>query len=98
MANHGERQSVPHELRSRAALARRAASVPTTGSWRVDRVLVAFAERLELEASVLEQETTVGAQEETTVGAQEETTVGAQEETTVGAQENGCRSGRANAE
>ena len=75
-------QGVTRELRNKAALARRAASVPTSGSWGVDRVLVVFAERLELEASVLEQETTVGAKEETTVGAKQ----------------NGCRSGRANAE
>ena len=64
MMDHGERQRVPHELRSKAALARRAASVPTSGSWTVDRVLVVLAERLELEASVLEQEITVDARRE----------------------------------
>ena len=37
-------------------LAKRVANVPTSGSWRVDRLLVVFAERLALEASVLEQE------------------------------------------
>jgi len=61
MTDHGERQRVPHELRSEAALARRAASVPTSGSGGVDRVLVLFAERLEFEASVLEQENNIGA-------------------------------------
>ena len=44
------------ELRRKATLARQAASVPTSGSGRVDRVLVAVAERLELEASALEPE------------------------------------------
>jgi hypothetical protein len=62
--DHGERQRVPHELRSKAALARRAARVPTSGSGGVDRVLVMLAERLELEASVLEQRIKVGARRE----------------------------------
>ena len=64
MKDHGERQEVACELRSKAALARRAASVPTSGSGGVDRVLVAFAERLEFEAAVLEQETAVGVRRE----------------------------------
>ena len=54
--DRGESQKVARELRKKAALARRAASVPTSGSARVDRVLVLLAERLEREASVLEQE------------------------------------------
>jgi hypothetical protein len=64
MTDHDKRQSVPHELRSKAALARRAASVPTSGSGGVDRFLVLFAERLEFEAAVLEQETAVGVRRE----------------------------------
>ena len=42
------------ELRRRAALARQAASVPTSGSGGVDRVLVLLAEQLERDASLLE--------------------------------------------
>jgi hypothetical protein len=38
------------ELRRQAALARHAASVPTSGSGRVDRVLVLLAEQLERDA------------------------------------------------
>jgi len=58
--NYGEgraqSQSVASELRRTAALARRAASVPTSGSARVDRVLVVLADLLEREASALERE------------------------------------------
>ena len=43
------------ELRRKAALARQAASVPTSGSGGVDRVLVVLAEKLERDASILEQ-------------------------------------------
>ena len=43
------------ELRTKARLCRLAASVPTTGGTRADRVLIALAERLEREAIVLEQ-------------------------------------------
>ena len=59
MTDPGERQRVAGELRSRAVLAKRVANVPTSGSWWVDRLLVVLAERLELEASVLEREITV---------------------------------------
>ena len=48
-------QSVASDLRRRAALARRAASIPTSGSARVDRVLVVLADLLEREASALER-------------------------------------------
>ena len=41
------------ELRRKATLARQAARVPTSGCGRANRVLVAVAERLELEASAL---------------------------------------------
>lgn len=44
------------ELRRKAALASRAASAPTSGSGGVDRILILLAERLERDASVLEQE------------------------------------------
>ena len=44
------------ELRRKAALARRAASVPTSGSGRVDRLLVLLAAQLERDASLLEQD------------------------------------------
>jgi hypothetical protein len=43
------------QLRRQAALARRAASVPTSGSGRVDRLLVVLADQLERDASILEQ-------------------------------------------
>ena len=52
----GQRAAQAQELRRKAALARKAASIPTSGSGRVDRVLIMLAERLELEASVLEQD------------------------------------------
>jgi hypothetical protein len=51
----GRRVARAQELRRRAALARQAASVPTSGSGRVDRVLVVLAEQLDRDASVLEQ-------------------------------------------
>jgi hypothetical protein len=44
------------ELRRQAALARQAASVPTSGSGRVDRLLVVLADQLERDASTLEQD------------------------------------------
>ena len=44
------------ELRRKAAVARRAASVPTSGSRQVDRLLLLLAARLEHDASFLEQE------------------------------------------
>ena len=56
MTDPGQSQKVARELRRKAALARSAASIPTSGSARVDRVLVMLAERLELEASVSEQD------------------------------------------
>jgi hypothetical protein len=64
MTDQGDRQRVARELRIKAALARRAANIPTSGSWRVDRLLVVLAECLELEAVVLEQEVAVGAERE----------------------------------
>jgi len=44
------------ELRRKAALARQAASVRTSGSGDVDRLLVLLAAQLEREALALEQE------------------------------------------
>jgi hypothetical protein len=44
------------DLRRKAALARRAAGVPTSGSGNVDRLLLEFAGQLEREAAALEQE------------------------------------------
>jgi len=44
------------ELRRKAALARQAASIPTSGSRRVDRMLMVLAERLERQALLLEEE------------------------------------------
>ena len=44
------------ELRRKAMLARRAASIPTSGSGTVDRVLVVLAAQLERDAFLLEQE------------------------------------------
>jgi hypothetical protein len=52
-------------LRRKAALARQAATVPTTGSGRVDRLLVVLAEQLERDASILESR--AGAQRGLTV-------------------------------
>lgn len=43
------------ELRRKAELCRRAASVPTTGGHYEDRVLLAVAEELEHEAEALER-------------------------------------------
>ncbi|MBV8337304.1 MAG: hypothetical protein JO358_18060 [Alphaproteobacteria bacterium] len=45
------------ELRRKAALCRRAASVPTTGSTNADRILLELAEQLEREAELREQQT-----------------------------------------
>jgi hypothetical protein len=42
------------QLRQTAALYRRAASVPTEGSHRTDRLLIELAEELEREAEALE--------------------------------------------
>ena len=42
------------ELRRKAALCRRAAAVPTSGSGNADRILVTLAERLERDAVLLE--------------------------------------------
>ena len=44
------------DLRRKAALARRAAGVSTSGSGNVDRLLLEFAGQLEREAAALEQE------------------------------------------
>jgi len=43
------------ELRRKAALCRRAAAVPTSGSGNADRILETLAERLEREAALLER-------------------------------------------
>jgi hypothetical protein len=43
------------QLRQKAALYRRAASVPTEGSHRTDRLLIELAEQLEREAAALEK-------------------------------------------
>jgi len=58
MRDPGQSQKVAgaQELRRKAALARQAASVPTSGSGRVDRVLVLLAEQLERDASILEED------------------------------------------
>jgi len=50
-----KRAARPLELRRQAVFGRRAASVPTSGSGTVDRLLVVLAEQLERDASVLEQ-------------------------------------------
>jgi hypothetical protein len=44
------------ELRKKAALCRRAASIPTSGSSNADRILVALAERLERDADLRERQ------------------------------------------
>lgn len=44
------------ELRQRAALCRRAASIPTSGSAHADHILVLLAEQLERDASLLEKQ------------------------------------------
>jgi metal-dependent amidase/aminoacylase/carboxypeptidase family protein len=56
MGDQGQRAPRAQELRRKAAVARRAASVPTSGSGRVNRVLVVLAEQLERDAAILEQE------------------------------------------
>jgi hypothetical protein len=43
------------ELRRKAALCRRAASIPTSGSSNADRILVALAEQLERDAALQER-------------------------------------------
>src|SRR5271165_3050826 len=43
------------ELRRKAALCRRAASVPTSGSGNADRILLALAEQLERDAALRER-------------------------------------------
>jgi hypothetical protein len=47
------------ELRSKAALCRRAASIPTSGSASADRILLGLAEQLERDAALLEQQSQV---------------------------------------
>ena len=44
------------ELCRKAALCRRAASIPTSGSGNADRILVALAEQLEHDAALREQQ------------------------------------------
>ena len=44
------------ELRRKAALCRRAASVPTSGSTNADRILLDLAEQLEHKAELYEQQ------------------------------------------
>jgi hypothetical protein len=44
------------ELRKKAALCRRAASIPTSGSSNADRILVALAEQLERDAALRERQ------------------------------------------
>ena len=44
------------ELRRKAALCRRAASVPTSGSGNADRILLALAEQLERDAALRERQ------------------------------------------
>jgi hypothetical protein len=44
------------ELRRKAALCRRAAIVPTSGSGEADRILLALAEQLEHEAAIRERQ------------------------------------------
>jgi len=44
------------ELRRKAALCRRAASIPTSGSSNADRILVALAEQLEHDAALRERQ------------------------------------------
>jgi hypothetical protein len=51
------------ELRRKAALCRRAASVPTTGSTNADRILLELAEQLEHEAELREQQSKTGGSE-----------------------------------
>jgi hypothetical protein len=51
-----QRAAKAKELRRKAALARQAASVQTSGSGNVDRLLVLLAAQLEREALILEEE------------------------------------------
>ena len=44
------------ELRRKAALCRRAASVPTSGSGNADRILLVLAEQLERDAALRERQ------------------------------------------
>jgi hypothetical protein len=44
------------ELRRKAALCRRVASIPTSGSGNADRILLGLAEQLERDAALREQE------------------------------------------
>jgi hypothetical protein len=44
------------EFRSKAALCRRAASIPTSGSGNADRILLALAEQLERDAALRERQ------------------------------------------
>jgi len=44
------------EFRRKAALCRRAASIPTAGSGNADRILLGLAEQLERDAALREQE------------------------------------------
>jgi hypothetical protein len=44
------------ELRRKAALCRRAASIPTSGSGNADRILLALAEQLEHDAALRERQ------------------------------------------
>jgi hypothetical protein len=44
------------ELRKKAALCRRAASIPTSGSGNADRILMALAEQLEHDAALCERQ------------------------------------------
>lgn len=45
----------PLSLRREAALYRKRASVPTSGGWTADRLLIAIAERLEQKAAATER-------------------------------------------
>jgi hypothetical protein len=44
------------EFRRKAALCRRAASIPTSGSGNADRILLALAEQLERDAALHERQ------------------------------------------
>jgi hypothetical protein len=44
------------ELRRKAALCRRAATIPTSGSSNADRILMALAEQLEHDAALCERQ------------------------------------------
>jgi len=52
----GIHEASARELRRKAALCRRAASVPTTGSTNADRILLELAEQFEREADLREQQ------------------------------------------